>query len=127
MEVVRLLSERAPRVMDGVELARHLDLTDRHALRRTVYRAGLPPIRELSAWIRVLVLVLEWEQRGVGLSRSAYAAGRTPAGYSRVVHRLTGGLSWRDVRQRGSSWILLQLVERCHRPDAGSVGQSIAS
>ena len=127
LEVVRLLAHRAPRVIDSVQLSRQMGLRDRHALRRSVDRSGLPPIRELSGWVRVLVLVLEWEQRGIGLSGSAHAAGKDPAGYTRVVHRLTGGLSWREVRQRGSSWILLQFVERCRRPDNGSLRRSAAS
>lgn len=127
LEVVRLLCRRAPRVMDAVELSRRLGLPGRHALRRLVEQAGLPPIRDLSAWMRVLVLVLEWEQRGMGLSRSAQAAGKDPAGYTRVVHRLTGGLSWREVRQRGSAWVLLQFVEHCRRPDRGTLRRSAAS
>lgn len=116
MEVVRHLAARAPRVIDAEPLARRLGLGNRHALGRLLQRAGLPPYRELQAWIRVLVLVLEWEERGVGLHRSAQAAGRTTSGYSRVVQRVTRGIPWREVRVRGSAWLLLQMVERCRTP-----------
>jgi hypothetical protein len=93
-------------------LARRLGLRDRHTLDRLLHNEGLPTYKELSGWIRVLGWVLDWERAGVALSSSALRTGKNAGIYARTVQRVTG-LTWTQVRTRGSTWVLLELVSRC--------------
>lgn len=119
--LLRRLIDRAPAAVTAAEACRWAGVADRHGLRRFLAHAGLPSFRELTAWVRVFVLVLEWERAGTTLSRAAQAAGRTPGGYTRAVQRATG-LPWLEVRARGSTWVLVHLLA-LFRPPADPVVQ----
>jgi hypothetical protein len=93
-------------------LARKVGLRDRYALDRLLQNEGLPTYKQFSGWIRVLGWVLDWEKNGVALSSSALRSGKNAGIYARTVRRVTG-LSWTEVRQRGSTWVLLELIHRC--------------
>ncbi len=101
-------------------LARRLGLHSRYQLWRILAHDGLPPLQELRSWIRIVGWVLEWEQGGISLCRSALNRGIDPAICYRLVKRLTGML-WTRVRCRGLAWTLLQMRERCRPPDVASV------
>ena len=108
------------RFVSSTSLARVVGLRDRHELDRLLHNEGLPTYKEISGWIRVLTWVLEWESTGVGLSSSALGAGLNAEVYGRKVQRVTG-LSWTQVRSRGSTWVLLELVGRCRSTTATKV------
>lgn len=93
-------------------LARRVGLKNRHTLDRVLQNEGLQTYKQLSGWIRVLRWVVDWENDHVALSRSALRSGKNSGIYPRTVRRVTG-LSWSQVRGRGSSWVLLELVSRC--------------
>jgi hypothetical protein len=101
-------------------LARRLGLQSRYQLGRILAHDGLPPLQELKAWIRVVGWVLEWEQGGISLCRSALNRDIDPAICYRLVKRLTS-LPWTEVRCRGLAWTLLRLRDRCRPPEAASV------
>ena len=98
--------------VSSTALARKLGLRDRHALDRLLQSEGLPTYKQLSGWIRVLGWVLSWETDRVALSSSALRSGKNAGIYARTVRRVTG-LPWNEVRDRGSSWVLLELMDRC--------------
>jgi hypothetical protein len=87
-------------------------LRNRFQLARTLQREGLPSLEVLGAWIRVLDWVLDWETSGQAVSDTALRALRDPAQCYRTVLRVTG-LSWTEVRLRGSTWVLLELSALC--------------
>ena len=91
-----------------------MHLRNRHAVNRTLRKHGLPTYRRLVGWVRVLSMVLSWERYGRALSRSATDLDGDPASYSRTIKRVTG-LSWSEVRSRGSAWVLMRLIEECPR------------
>jgi hypothetical protein len=97
------------------QLAQCVGLQNRHLLNRVLRSDGLPPCNKLAAWIRVLFWAMEFEDTGASLTRQALATGRDPAVFCRTVRRVTG-CDWKEVRHRGSVWILLELVARCQRP-----------
>jgi hypothetical protein len=101
--------------MGADSLAKRLGLTSRYQLGRILAHDGLPPLQELKSWIRVVGWVLEWEQRGTSLCRSALSRDIDPAVCYRRVKELTGS-SWTEVRRRGLAWSLLQLRDRCRPP-----------
>jgi len=98
-------------------LARRVGVSNRHFLNRLLRVDGLPPCNKLAAWIRVLTWVTEYESTGRSLTRQALAAGRDPSVYCRTVRRVTG-CDWRVVRERGATWVLLELVGQGRRPCA---------
>jgi hypothetical protein len=99
----------------AVRLALAVELKTRWQLARLLSREGLPCLEELAAWIRILVWVVESETTGMALSRYALNAERDPSPCYRTIGRLTG-LSWKRVRNLGSDYVLLALIERCRRP-----------
>lgn len=99
----------------AASVARSLGLANRHALARLIHREGLPQYRVLTGWLCVLMLVIAWEEDHKALSRSALDQAKDPAAYSNVVRRVTG-LRWKEVRDRGSAWVLAELVDLCHKP-----------
>lgn len=99
----------------AASVARSLGLANRHALARLINREGLPQFRVLTGWLCVLTLVVAWEEDHKALSRSALDQAKDPAAYSHIVRRVTG-LRWTEVRDRGSAWVLAELVELCHKP-----------
>jgi hypothetical protein len=110
--VVRAITLSGGAFVSSSALARGLGLKDRYALDRLLHNEGLPTYKQLSGWIRVLGWVLDWEKERVALSSSALRTGKNAGIYARTVRRVTG-LSWTQVRVRGSTWVLLELVSRC--------------
>lgn len=96
-------------------LARRIGVANRHLLNRVLRADGLPSCTKLSAWIRILFWVSEFESSGASLTQQALSAGRDPAVYFRTVRRVTG-CDWRVVRYRGSDWVLLELLGQCRIP-----------
>lgn len=109
--VVRAIARSGGRFVSSTSLATQVGLQDRHALDRLLYNEGLPTYKRLSGWIRVLTWVLEWESTHRALSNAALGAGLNTEVYGRTVQRVTGQ-TWTEVRSRGSSWVLLELVGR---------------
>lgn len=95
-------------------LARRLGLRNRHHLSRLLADQGLPQIEELTAWIKTLTFLAEWEGTRVSLCRQALEAQKEPGTYYRTVQRATG-MHWRDVRALGMGFVLARFVERCAR------------
>jgi len=124
--VVRTIALGNGTFVSSTAVARSLGLKDRYALDRLLHSEGLPTYKQLSGWIRVLGWVLDWETDRVALSSSALRSGKNAAIYGRTVRRVTG-LSWSEVRDRGSNWVLLELVRRCPKAyPARSTGASLA-
>jgi len=91
-------------------VARRLGL-DRFRLARLLRREGVPPLHRLSGWAIVLSWVLAAEQDGVSLCWIAFHTHRHPSACYRLVKEVTG-LSWSEVRLRGSGWIERELLRQ---------------
>jgi len=93
----------------------------RFALARMLRREGLPGLQELAAWISVLGWVVAAERSRVSLFVIAGHSGRSPPVCYRTVRRLTG-LTWAQLRARGSPWVLRLFIDRCQmlRRESGS-------
>lgn len=113
------------RVMSASFLAARAGLANRHQLARLFHREGLPSIDDTCAWIHLLTWAATWETERKSLCRSALCSGRDPAVCYRVVRRLTG-LPWSEVRNLGTAWVLLRLLECC-RPPATDGRKSVTS
>ena len=107
------------------QIALAVGLKNRFQLGRLLSREGLPCLEDLAGWVRVMLWVTEWEQSRVSLSQAALGSVRDPATYYRTVERVTG-LGWNQVRARGSTWLVLTLVECCRPELAGTGGLSTA-
>ncbi len=109
------------------EMALAVGLKNRFQLGRLLCREGLPCLEDLAGWIRVMLWVLEWENSRRSLSQAALGSVRDPATCYRTVERVTG-LGWNQVRDLGSTWVLLTLVECCRReePEVAETGSRIA-
>lgn len=68
-------------------LARRLGFTNRFRLVRILKQDGLPPLHRLSAWIKILIWLDEWEHHRVSLCRAALNEGKEPAACYRLVKR----------------------------------------
>lgn len=110
--VVTTLAMLQGRPGSAQQFARNVGLRNRFQLNRLLHREGLPCLEELSAWIRTLILVIGWEESRTALSSAALRSARDPSTDYKMVERLTG-CRWTEVRERGSTWVLLQLVDRC--------------
>jgi hypothetical protein len=88
-------------------------LRSRFQLGRRLEGEGLPRLEVLAGWVRVLIWVIEWERTKRSLSRQSLEALRDPAVAYRTVRQVTGS-GWTRVRELGSTWVLLSLLERCH-------------
>ena len=108
---IRMLVACAGQVRGAQDFAISLGLRSRFALARLLTRTGLPPLRELADWIRVLQLLWRTEANGTSLERVAHACGLDPRACSRVVRRTTG-LSWRAARTRRFSWAFVEFLQR---------------
>lgn len=91
------------------EVARQLGLPNRFKLARMLKRAGLPPLHRLAEWALVESWVLAAERRGVSLCHIAFRCRRHPSACYRLVREVTG-LSWEQVRRRGSGWVQRRLL-----------------
>lgn len=96
-----------------------LGLRNRFALARLMHQHGLPGLRELSSWMRVLGWLIEAEATGEPLFVIATRSGRCPAASYRLTKRLTG-LTWTELRAHGLSWVAEKLTARCRE-----IGQQI--
>ncbi|HEX9704706.1 MAG TPA: YncE family protein [Gemmatimonadales bacterium] len=101
------------------EVATWVGLRDRFQLARVLRADGLPPLEQLSGWIRVLYWVLEAEAADVSLLELMQREHVDPATGYRLVRRVTG-MRWSEVRHAGVSMILLKLRDRCTRRVAGA-------
>jgi len=86
------------------KVARQLGLPNRFKLARILRGEGLPPLHRLAEWALVESWVLTAERRGVSLCHIAFRCRRHPSACYRLVKEVTG-LSWEQVRERGSRWL----------------------
>ncbi len=93
-------------------VATDLHLRDRHHLARVLKREGLPQIEELSAWIKVLRLLEDWEVTHRSLYSMAIDATFYPPTCYRMVKRITGK-TWRQACDDGFGIMLVRFVSRC--------------
>lgn len=93
-------------------VARRLGFPSRFALARMLRRQGLPGLRELGAWISLLRWLIAAERSEAPLFVIATRSRRCPAVCYRTVKRLTG-LTWVQLRARGSAWALRRFIARC--------------
>jgi hypothetical protein len=129
--VVRALVTSRGTFGDAQVFARLAGFRNRDQLRRTLEADGLPSLENLAGWIRVIGWVVDAEDHGLALSRSALRDGKYPVSCYRTVERLTR-TTWREVRLRGSVWVLLQFqaeiesrLQRCSQqlsPSSDSAG-----
>jgi hypothetical protein len=113
--------------VSSTELAASLGLRDRHALRRRLREEGLPNYGQLAGWIRVLIWLTRYEERGLSLCEQASTTGCEPRSYYRTVRTVTG-CTWREILSRGSMWMALKLAEQCgRRADLAAVSLPRAS
>lgn len=70
--------------------------------------------------MRVIGWLSEAERTDASLFAIAARGGRCPAACYRLTKRLTG-LTWTELRERGSHWAADQLVRRCRE-----IGRQIA-
>src|SRR2546427_5791748 len=101
------------RMGSATNVARQLGLTSRFALGRMLLQQGLPGLRELADWISVLVWVIAAERSNASLLAISSRSHRNPAVCYRMVKRLTG-LTWVELKARGSLWVLRLFVDKCH-------------
>ena len=111
-EILILLSQ-FERIGSGA-LAHRVARRSRHQLARMLARDGLPSLKKLRMWVRLIGWTLEWEYYHISLYRSAIMQDMDPATAYRAVKKLTG-LSWGVVRQRGLV-CLLESLQRACRP-----------
>lgn len=97
------------------DLAREVGCRNRQALARVLLADGMPPLTELTGWVRILSWMIEVENTGLSLASLSLRASCDPASRYRTVRRITGR-SWSDVRRFGTSWILFEFLSRCYRP-----------
>jgi hypothetical protein len=95
-------------------VAATLGLASRHRLRRLLQREGLPSYEIVSAWVRVLYWVAEWEFEGVSLCQLALRSGGDPASLYRTVRRVTG-LGWSEARTCGTALLALRFRDHCRQ------------
>jgi hypothetical protein len=95
-------------------VAAALGLGNRHQLRRMLEREGLPSYEIVSAWVRVLWWVAEWEFHKVSLCELALGSGGDPAILYRTVRRVTG-LGWTEARACGTAMLALRLRAQCRQ------------
>lgn len=117
------LSVRAQAIVDALllsggelgtatELAPHIGEPNRFAVARLLRREGLPALHSLAAWARVLTWVQRAERTGCSLCELAFRCKKDPAVCYRTVKRVTG-LSWGDLRRRGSQWLIADFIAHC--------------
>ena len=121
------LSFRARAILDALlldgglispagRLSSLVGVTNRFALARMLQKEGLPPLHELAAWIRLLTWITSAEQEPASLFAIATHSGKSPAVCYRTAKRLTG-LTWAQLRSRGSRWVLRLFIVRCRAGD----------
>jgi hypothetical protein len=114
---VRALVQARGAFGDADAFARSIGMRDRHQLAYLLRRDGLRSLRVLASWIRVAVWLAESEYHHRTLCRAALLEAHDPGSRYRLVKRLTG-LEWSQVRTRGLSWFVEELVRTCCSPAA---------
>ena len=84
-------------------------------LRRALLAEGLPGPVQLSGTLRVARWLWIAEMEGRSLCQQMLASGADPSVAYRLVRARTG-LTWRELRQRGTLWFVNAMV----RPRAGA-------
>jgi hypothetical protein len=105
----------------ATKVAARLGMPSRFALSRMLRRHGLPGLRELATWISLLQWIIAAERSKVPLFIIAIQARKSPAVCYRIVKRLTG-LTWVQLKARGSPWALRLFIARC-QVVRGAAGQ----
>lgn len=93
-------------------------LRDRHQLYRLLSNEGLPGFEEIRSWVSILWWVLEAEHHNESLFRVAHRNHVHPAICYRTVKR-TSGLHWSQVKERGPTWVLVQISRLQRRKAPG--------
>ena len=91
-------------------VADELRLGNRFRLARLLKRAGLPSLRRLAGWAAIDAWVVAAEREGTSLFRLALRGHRHPSACYRLVKEMTG-VTWGEVRKRGSEWVEDELVK----------------
>lgn len=94
------------------EVAQWVGLRDRHQLHRWLRREGLPPLKQMEGWARVLYWMAEAEVADLSLLQLARREHVDPAVAYRLVHRVTGQ-RWTEARRAGLGAALLRFRDRC--------------
>jgi hypothetical protein len=111
-DIIGLLADSGGCIDCPDALAMRIHLHSRHQLARVLRREGLPQIEELGAWIKVLRLLLDWEQTHRSLYTMALGASLYPPTCYRLVKRVTGK-TWRQACDDGFGVMLVRFVSRC--------------
>lgn len=112
--ILGTLGRAQGRIASAENFARTVGYRDRHHLTRALRNAGLPPLESLVHWTLVLTWAHAWELHRTSLSRLAAHADRDVAGCYRIVRRVTG-LTWTEVRTRGSGWVVVEIQRQYGR------------
>jgi hypothetical protein len=107
--IVEAISLSEGSIGNAQQVARELGLPNRFKLARVLKGAGLPPLHRLAEWALVESWVQTAERRGVSLCHIAFRCRRHPSACYRLVREVTG-LSWEQVRSRGSGWVHRRLL-----------------
>lgn len=94
------------------EVAQWVGLRDRHQLHRWLRREGLPPLKQMEGWARVLYWMAEAEVADLSLLQLARREHVDPAVAYRLVHRVTGQ-RWTEARRAGLTAALLRFRDQC--------------
>jgi hypothetical protein len=111
------------RLVSADVLARSLGLRTRHQLRHTLMSDHLPTPRELAAWIRIFLWMIEYEEHRTAIARAALEEGQDPSIRYRLVRRITG-LDWTEARKRGSTWLLVEFLTRYGHLRSAATGKN---
>ena len=111
-EIVTFLADSGGCIDCPDAFAMRVHLRSRHQLARVLRREGLPQIEELCAWIKVLCLLIGWEQTHRSLYTMALDASLHPPTCYRLVKRITSK-TWRQACDDGFGIMLVRFVTRC--------------
>jgi len=94
--------------------ARSVGFHDRHQLAYHLRCEGLPPLRSLARWIRIMVWVVEHEGGGASFCEAALLQGRDPAYRYHLIKDVLG-IQWTALEKRGFAWLVLEFMRTCLR------------
>jgi hypothetical protein len=97
----------------ALAFSRALGFRTRHQLSRALAREGLPALEDLAGWVKTILWTAEWELHHRALSNAALRDAADPAIRYRTVERMTGR-HWSEVRQLGTTWLIVQLDATIH-------------
>jgi hypothetical protein len=110
------------RIGSATVVAGALGLGSRFRLARLLKREGLPALHRIAGWVTVDAWVSAAEREGISLFRLAFRSHRHPSACYRLVKEVTG-LSWAEVRRRGSSWVEGELIREIKASRAKTGGR----